>query len=198
MSFNEYFTHRWYQHAEFNKKDFWMQKLASAVSGREKVVVTGGGHVEHHAETYDDMTLKKDDRWRKTVAAASLDSDRFRGTAFTWTTTGIMTIQMLFTTLPVFMGILGLSLPLTMAFLLPAMLAHASFWNALHPPMHGLGEVPASVGAPSKWMTWVSRAALHTPSRPLALSPCFPLFLEPSGDSYAHTHRLRVSLHRCV
>ena len=31
--------------------------------------------VEHHAETYDDMSLKKDAKWRQTKAAASLDSD---------------------------------------------------------------------------------------------------------------------------
>ena len=28
------------------------------------IKLKGGGHVEHHAETYDDMSLKKDERWR--------------------------------------------------------------------------------------------------------------------------------------
>jgi len=37
--------------------------------------------------------LAQDDRWRRTPAAASLDNDRFRGTAFTWKTTGLMTFQ---------------------------------------------------------------------------------------------------------
>ena len=35
--------------------------------------------------------------------------------------------------------------------LLPGMLVHALVWNMLHPPMHGLPKVPASVGAPSAW-----------------------------------------------
>jgi len=105
--------------------------------------------VEHHAETYDDMSLKKDPRWRQTKAAASLDTDRFRGTAFTWMTTGLMTIQMLPTTLPVF-ALLGFSLLETFAVLLPGMLVHALVWNMLHPPMHGLPDVPASFGAPGQ------------------------------------------------
>jgi len=99
------------------------------------------------------MTLKKDDRWRRTPAAASLDNDRFRGTAFTWKTTGLMTFQMLFSTLPVF-HLLGFSLPMTIAILLPGMLLHAAAWNMLHPPMHGLGNVPSSVGASSSWLSW--------------------------------------------
>jgi hypothetical protein len=41
-------------------------------------------HVEHHAETYDDMSLKKDTRWRRTSAAASLDTDEWRGTPRCW------------------------------------------------------------------------------------------------------------------
>ena len=31
--------------------------------------VKGGGHVEHHAETYDDMSLKTDEKWMNTPAA---------------------------------------------------------------------------------------------------------------------------------
>jgi len=160
MSMNEYVTHRWYQHEEFNR-DHWFQRFcqhAARVLGRRplflpngrrnQIKLKGGGHVEHHAETYDDMSLKKDPRWRRTPAAASLDSDRFRGTAFTWAVTGIMTVQMLPTTLPVF-ALLGFSLLQTMSILLPGMLIHALVWNMLHPPMHGLPAVPASFGAPS-------------------------------------------------
>ena len=160
MSVNEYVTHRWYQHEEFNRDHLFQrfcQYVARIVSrrpifmpdGRRNLIkLKGGGHVEHHAETYDDMSLKKDPRWRKTKAAASLDSDRFRGTAFTWAVTGLMTVQMLPSTLPVF-ALLGFSLLETFAVLLPGMLVHALVWNMLHPPMHGLPPVPASVGAPS-------------------------------------------------
>jgi hypothetical protein len=35
--------------------------------GRKNMIkIKGGGHVEHHAETYDDMSLKKDEKWRRT------------------------------------------------------------------------------------------------------------------------------------
>jgi len=115
--------------------------------------------VEHHAETYDDMSLKKDERWRKTKAAASLDTDEFRGTAFTWSVTRLMTLQMLPTSLPVF-ALLGFSLLETFAVLLPGMILHAAAWNMLHPPMHGLAEVPISVGVPSRWLAW----ARNTPA----------------------------------
>merc|ERR1719201_3208940 len=166
MSINEYATHRWYQHEEFNR-DHAFQRFCQRVAhffrkrpmllpdGRRNMIkIKGGGHVEHHAETYDDMSLKKDDRWRQTKAAASLDEDQFRGTAFTWMVTLLMTIQMLPTSLPVF-ALLGFSLLETFAVLLPGMLLHALAWNMLHPPMHGLPEVPFSVGAPSSWLKWM-------------------------------------------
>lgn len=169
MSFNEYCTHRWYQHEEFNrdnKLQRFCQRVAKLVrnrpmrtpDGRNNIIkLYGGGHVEHHAETYDDMSLKKDERWRKTKAAASLDGDLFRGTAFTWHVTGLMTLQMLPTTLPVF-ALMGFSLLQTFAVLLPGMLVHALVWNMLHPPMHGLPDVPMSVGAPS----WPLKFLLNT------------------------------------
>jgi hypothetical protein len=150
MSVNEYCTHRWYQHAEFNK-EAWMQNVACFLLRKKEYKIRGGGHVEHHAETYDDMTLKKDERWARSPAAKSLDSDVFRGTAFTWKTTGLMTFQMLWSTIPVF-RLLGFGLGGTFAFLLPGMLLHALVWNMLHPPMHGLSDVPLSVGAPSTWL----------------------------------------------
>merc|ERR1712151_249693 len=85
MSMNEYVTHRWYQHEEFNR-DHALQRLCRRImhifSGRslnQQIKIKGGGHVEHHAETYDDMSLKKDPRLRRTPAAASLDKDPFRG-----------------------------------------------------------------------------------------------------------------------
>jgi len=165
MSVNEYCTHRWYQHEEFNR-DHAFQRLCMRIAhivkrrplskdGRQNLIkIQGGGHVEHHAETYDDMSLKKDPRWRRSKAALSLDADTFRGTAFTWMVTALMTFQMLPTTLPVF-ALLGFSVLETFAVLLPGMLLHALAWNMLHPPMHGLPDVPFSVGAPSSWLRWM-------------------------------------------
>ena len=46
MSVNEYFTHRYYQHAEYNKATFF-QGLANVFNLPKKI--RGGGHVEHHA-----------------------------------------------------------------------------------------------------------------------------------------------------
>merc|ERR1719159_1855731 len=46
-------------------------------------------------------------------------------------------------------ALLGFSALQTVAVLLPGMLLHALVWNMLHPPMHGLPPVPASIGAPS-------------------------------------------------
>jgi len=163
MSMNEYATHRWYQHEEFNR-DHFFQRFCQNVArlfrgrpiwkadGRRNVIkIKGGGHVEHHAETYDDMSLKKDPRWRQTKAAASLDSDEFRGTAFTWGVTGLMTVQMLLGGTPLVFSLLGFSFVEMMLVLLPGMAVHAFVWNMLHPPMHGLPKVPASYGAPSSW-----------------------------------------------
>ena len=160
MSANEYATHRWYQHAEFNNNKV-MQALACFLLRKpiqQGHKIRGGGHVEHHAETYDDMTLKRDQRWSKSPAAQSLDSDKWRGTAFTWKTTALMTFQMLWTTIPAF-HLLGFNLGATMAFLLPSMLLHALIWNMLHPPMHGLPDVPFHVGAPSTWLSQFRNSA---------------------------------------
>ena len=163
MSVNEYFTHRYYQHAEFNNSP-WLQFLAKAVLtpfGKKVPRTRGGGHVEHHAETLDDMTLKTDARWRSTKTARSLDDDVYRGTAFTWQVTGLMTVQMLPTVIPVF-RLLGYSWTHLWGSFLPAMLLHALVWNALHPNMHALPDVPIRDGAPSSWLaglrsTWFFR-----------------------------------------
>ena len=96
MSLNEYATHRYFQHLEFNKpgtmnglKDAWK----SLTGAEEDPKMSGDGHVEHHAETFDDMSLKNDERWLRTPAAKSLDDDYWRGTAFHWRATGIMTMH---------------------------------------------------------------------------------------------------------
>jgi len=156
MSINEYFTHKYYQHAEFNTSP-WFQWLARTFVygplGKKVPKTRGGGHVEHHAETLDDMTLKTDAKWRSTKVAKSLDDDLYRGTAFTWTVTGIMTFQMLWTTIPTF-WLMGYKLKHTFMCLAPGMLLHAAVWNALHPNMHSLPDIPMRDGVPSSWLAW--------------------------------------------
>ena len=149
MSVNEYMTHRYFQHMEFNRPESlpWLKDALGAIPGveRSELKVPGDGHVEHHAETYDDMSLKNDARWRSNSVAQALDEDAWRGTAFHWSATLIMTIQMMPSVLPTY-ALMGWSLPETMAILLPSMLVHAIVWNAVHPPMHGLPPVNLAAG----------------------------------------------------
>jgi hypothetical protein len=170
MSFNEYATHRWYQHEEFNRDNafqrfcqqvahrLWQRPLYKENGRRNTIKITGDAHVDHHAETYDDMSLKKDPKWRETKAAAALDHDPYRGTAFPWFGTLIMTLQMLPSTLPAF-ALLGFSVPQTLGILLPGMLLHACAWNMLHPPMHGLPKVTIKDGAPSSALEFLLDSA---------------------------------------
>lgn len=144
MSVNEYVTHRWYQHAEIMKLKFYKM-----LNGPK---IRGGGHVEHHAETLDDMSLRTDDAWIKSPASKMLNDDKFRGTAFTWAVTGYMTIQMLPSVIPIFTKVLGFSVQNTLLMLAPSMLLHALVWNCLHPAMHGLEDVGVKEGAPSSWL----------------------------------------------
>ena len=148
MSLNEYMTHRYFQHLEFNRPESlqWLKAIIARVTGDPvPPKFKGDGHVEHHAETYDDMSLKNDERWRGTAASKSLDDDLWRGTAFHWSATLIMTTQMLPSVLPTY-ALMGWSLPETFAILLPSMLVHAIVWNAVHPPMHGLAPVSLNAG----------------------------------------------------
>ena len=104
--------------------------------------------MEHHAETLDDMSLKSDKRWKASPAAKALDADTYRGTAFSWKVFSLMTLQMLPTAIPCFMMI-GFSFFHTILMLIPALLLHGLVWNAIHPTMHGLQEVPLAFGPPS-------------------------------------------------
>ena len=152
MSLNEYMTHRYFQHLEFNRPDtlLWLKAVIAKLTGDPVAPkVPGDGHVEHHAETYDDMSLKNDERWRSNDVSKALDDDEFRGTAFHWSATAIMTVQMMPSVLPTY-ALMGWSLPDTLAFLMPCMLLHAVVWNAIHPPMHGLPPVPLSAGFGTK------------------------------------------------
>jgi hypothetical protein len=138
MSFNEYITHRYYQHTDLG--------IFKRLFG---IKLSGGGHVEHHAETRDDMSLKTNDpRWMKSPAALMLDADVYRGTAFSWSVTGIMFIQLLLTCVPV-MHVLGWSLMASIGWIIPYLGLHTLVWNALHPAMHGLPDIGASEGPPA-------------------------------------------------
>uniref|UniRef100_A0A7S2J0K2 Uncharacterized protein n=1 Tax=Haptolina brevifila TaxID=156173 RepID=A0A7S2J0K2_9EUKA len=149
MSLNEYMTHRYFQHLEFNRPNNFneLKNIYAQLTGESAASckVPGDGHVEHHAETYDDMSLKNDERWRTNSVAKALDADVYRGTAFHWSATLIMTIQMLPSVLPTYL-LMGWTPQEALAILLPSMLLHAIVWNAVHPPMHGLPPVALRFG----------------------------------------------------
>lgn len=140
MSFNEYITHRYYQHNEIAKLPLL----------KNKIKLGGGGHVEHHAETLDDMTLKTDDRWRKSPAAMRLDADKYRGTAFTWEVTGLMFLQLFVTCVPALKLILNINPVAAVLMIIPSLALHTLVWNALHPWMHGLPEITWREGPAEK------------------------------------------------
>jgi len=147
VSFNEYVAHRYYQHTEFNSSPRLQAAWRALSRGGEAPKVGGGGHVEHHAETLDDMSLRVEPRWRATKAAKALDGDLYRGTAFSYETTRLMLLQQALTSYPV-LFLMGFGLAPATALVVGAVGAHALVWNALHPPMHGLPDVPASDGVP--------------------------------------------------
>jgi hypothetical protein len=147
MSMNEYVTHRYYQHTGFNRNPL-LQGLAKIFNGPTKI--SGGGHVEHHAETYDDMTLKTDDpKWMSGAPAQVLNADAYRGTAFSWPVLGLMYVQQVLSGLIPF-TLMGFSLKWILAVSAPAIMLHTIIWNTLHPDMHALPPVPVSAGPPSE------------------------------------------------
>lgn len=149
MSVNEYITHRYYQHDEISKFDFL--KKIRAENPDLVAILDGGGHVEHHAETLDDMSLRQDEKWKRTEMYQRLDDEKneWRGTAFNWNITGLMCAQMAPQVYPVYMGIFGWGFMPTTAFFGAGMILHALVWNALHPNMHGLHDITLKDGAPS-------------------------------------------------
>jgi len=151
LSANEYVTHRYYQHNEIGKVE-----LYQTLRKMDKIPkLDGGGHIEHHAETYDDMSLKTDNPvWMASAPAQRMIGNTYRGTAFTWGVTRDMLLQCIPTVFPVY-ALMGWSIPETLAIWLPSMLLHGLIWNALHPDMHGLPEVPASDGLPSEALSFL-------------------------------------------
>lgn len=151
VSANEYATHRYYQHCEFNQSELLQKAWCFVMRVDKAPKVKGGGHVEHHAETLDDMSLKIDDAWLKSAPAQVLDGNKYRGTAFQYDITGMMLLQMLPTSIPV-LALMGYGPVAMAALILGSVLVHALIWNSLHPAMHGLDDVPAQDGLPSNWL----------------------------------------------
>lgn len=149
MSINEYITHRYYQHNDISKWAF--VKTARKADPNFLSFLDGGGHIEHHAETLDDMSLRQDEAWKRTPMFERLNSEKneWRGTAFEWQITGMMCAQMFPQVYPIYMGLFGWSFLATSAYFMAGMMLHALVWNALHPNMHGLHDVPMGAGAPS-------------------------------------------------
>ena len=148
VSVNEYITHRYYQHTEFNKNETMKKVWCFFTRQTEAPKIGGGGHIEHHAETLDDMSLRVDDKWMKSEPARVLEGNTYRGTAFEWDITGLMMVQMIVTCVPV-LATMGFSAGPMAALIGASTLAHAFVWNSLHPAMHGLNEVPLERGVPS-------------------------------------------------
>ena len=150
LSAHEYMTHKYLMHLEFNLPTtaVGLKSLITQLSGVEKPSLPETGHIEHHAETLDDMSLRNDERWRHTPTSLALDHDIYRGTAFRWQECLIVALTMPVYVVPTY-ALMGWSFPQTMAIFLPCLLLHMLVWNALHPPMHGLPPVPAHVGPPS-------------------------------------------------
>ncbi|OUS42475.1 hypothetical protein BE221DRAFT_61534 [Ostreococcus tauri] len=143
VSANEYVTHRYYQHAEFNKNETLKKVWCTLTGKKEAPKIGGGGHIEHHAETLDDMSLRVDDKWMKSEPAKILVGNKYRGTAFNWDVTGLMLGQMVITCVPV-LSIMGYGFVAQAALITTSTLVHAAVWNSLHPAMHGLNEIPMS------------------------------------------------------
>jgi len=159
MSVNEYITHRYYQHDEISKFDFL--KKVRAENPDLVAILDGGGHVEHHAETLDDMSLRQDEKWKRTAMFERLNAEKneWRGTAFEWAITGLMCAQMAPQVYPVYMGIFGWSFLHTTGFFGAGMILHALIWNALHPAMHGLHDISLKDGAPSSVLSFLRGSA---------------------------------------
>jgi len=136
MSFNEYVVHRYYQHLGINKNPIY--RFLRTKCGFP--LVASSGHVEHHKETLDDMTLDR----RPSV---KLDADPFRGTAFSCDVSAMMTGQIAVQSYP-FLWLCGWSFKASTIALFAAMLLHAAVWQTLHPAMHELPDPPLTYGVP--------------------------------------------------
>jgi len=136
MSCNEYVVHRYYQHLGINKLAI-VRWLRSKFNMR---AMKTSGHIEHHKETLDDMSLD-------IKPEPILDADPFRGTAFSWSVSAMMTFEIAIQSYP-FLWLCGWSFKASTIALAAAMFLHAAVWQTLHPNMHELPDPPVSYGVP--------------------------------------------------
>ena len=140
MSFCEYVYHRYFQHLGLNK----VNAVRAVRSTLNLSTFRGDGHVEHHRETVEeDMSLTVEPG-RDPI----LDMDPWRGTCFPWDGFAKMSAGVMLLAYPT-LTLLGWSGFVIVPVVMTAMILHALVWNALHPNMHGLEDVPVEVGAPS-------------------------------------------------
>ncbi|CAE7215086.1 DEK1 [Symbiodinium natans] len=151
MSFAEYVYHRYFQHLGLNKVD----AVRAVRSTFNLSTFRGDGHVEHHRETIDDDMSLDVEHGRDPI----LDMDPWRGTCFPWDGSLKMSAGVMLMAYPT-LSFLGWSGYVIVPVVLSAMLLHALVWNALHPNMHGLEDVPLEVGAPSWVLAGLRDSAL--------------------------------------
>jgi len=136
MSVNEYVVHRYYQHLGINRTALsrWLRNMLGMKPFKTS------GHMEHHAETLDDMTLDQ-------KPEPILDADPFRGTAFSWSVSAQMTLEIALQSYP-FLWLCGWSFTASTAALVAGLSLHAMVWQTLHPAMHLLPDPPITYGFP--------------------------------------------------
>ncbi|CAE7888656.1 CPK10 [Symbiodinium sp. KB8] len=140
MSFCEYVYHRYFQHLGLNKVD----AVRAVRSTLNLSTFRGDGHVEHHRETVEEDMSLTIEPGRDPI----LDMDPWRGTCFPWDGFAKMSAGVMLLAYPT-LTLLGWSGFVIVPVVMTAMILHALVWNALHPNMHGLEDVPVEVGAPS-------------------------------------------------
>lgn len=145
MSVNEYVVHRYYQHLWWNKTG--LNKWLRRTFGFKNMKTSG--HMEHHAETLDDMSLD-------IKPEPILDNDPFRGTAFSWSVSAQMTLEIALQSYP-WLWLCGWSWTASTAALAISMLLHAAVWQTLHPAMHGLPDPGIGYGVPGWSMAWLRK-----------------------------------------
>ena len=116
MSCNEYAVHRLYMHSRFSS------------------------HVDHHAETREDMGLRE--------TQACLDSDAWRGTSFSWPTVALIVLCALPQAL-LLARCFGFDGAVACATTAVAAAYQGCTWNTLHPQMHGMRDVAWTHGPPT-------------------------------------------------
>jgi hypothetical protein len=133
MSINEYITHKYYQHEE-------IKKIFKNLSNKRLDL-----HLEHHMDINNNMTLRTDDKWLKSISYKKLSVHDYRGTAFSYKSTLKMIIQMIITSYPIFY-LINFTFGEFLILLIPLMIIHAILWNSMHPYMHDLDDVNWNYG----------------------------------------------------